>query len=295
MSLRFTRLSIVLPLAAAAVVACAAHGSDDVGTVDANTGTGDDDSGGSVPTEYDSGPPATIGGGHDGGADGAGGGDSGSHSDSGPGGSCNVASDCPGAGKPNAAVACNNHVCVLSCNGENYDVNADPNDGCEIADDCASVNGTPKCPVDNHTNALATDDGSYPCDDGSSAQNMTGYIPSDARDHEPAIDGFDTTTGAAPDYFKITGSGGVCQNDANVTLQMDSPTKQSGCYELHLLTDKNNGGQSCTTDLTGSCSITNGSGSYGDGSTLYVWVKKTSACPAAQFPDHAHFHISGHL
>jgi hypothetical protein len=296
MSSRFGRISAIFLAASlcASVSGCAAHGSDDPGAPDAPDAG--DDSESQAPSDFDSGGPATIGGDtHDSGSTPSV--DSGTPPvDSGTvGGPCKTASDCPGAGKPNSSVACTSGKCTFECNGENYDVNGDPTDGCEVPDICPSVGGTAKCPVDNHTSALATAVGSFSCTDPDSAQNLDGLVPSDARDHAPAIDGFDATCGAAPDYFSIVGSGGVCQNDANLTLQMGTTAAQKGCYELHLLTDKNNGGQSCTTDLTGNCSITNGSGSYSDGSTLVVWVKKSDSCTAALFKDDAPFHISGHL
>ena len=201
---------------------------------------------------FDSGPPAVIGGGTDAGDDGA----TGSGDDGGttgactgtaqPDGGCSTLADCPYACKTNVSgVACTGGACVITCNGENYDVNGVLSDGCEVAGQCVASQSTPKCPVDDHTQALAANAGSYPCDDGSSAQNMTGTVPSDYRTHVPAIDAFDMTTGAAPDYFSILGTGGTfCEDDANLTLTMTGTT-QPACYVLTMLTD-NNGGQTCT-------------------------------------------------
>jgi hypothetical protein len=292
---------------ASLALGCAAHGSlDGAGAPDGgDLGTGDD-AAATGPTQLDSGPPATVGDDqpdtgtttttHDGG-----GGDAGTDGPSGP-TSCSSVGDCPfGSAHGVAGVACTNHTCVITCATESYDVNGDPHDGCEVDDVCASSQGNQVCasgadPQDDHTQPLAANAGSYPCTDSSSAQNMQGVVPSDARGpHQPPTDGFDPTTGAAPDYFSILGTGGaLCQDDANLELQMNAPAKQQGCYELHLLTDKN-GGQMCTTDLTGHCSITNGSGSYSDNSTLWVWVQKTASCTAAQFPDDAPYTITGHL
>jgi len=311
MAYRFTLAS----LAAGALIACAVGASDDPpgvlgdgavgpdgGATGATGSTGPTGSTGATgPGVFDSGPPAVVGGGTDAGDDGP----TGSGDDSGtsgsctgtaqPDGGCSTLADCPYACKTNVSgVACTAGACVITCNGENYDVNGVLSDGCEVAGQCVASQSTPKCPVDDHTQALAANAGSYPCDDGPSAQNMTGTVPSDYRTHLPAIDAFDMTTGAAPDYFSIVGTGGtLCEDDANLTLTMSGTTTQPDCYVLNLLTD-NNGGQSCTTS-GGSCSISNGSGSYSDGSTLYVWVSKAPSCAAATTPDDGQFTITGHL
>jgi hypothetical protein len=305
MELRFT----IAAFASVLVLGCAASGSEDGarpgledanallpdgnasgnGNADADVNVNEDagDSGGHTGAgTFDSGPPATVGGGLD----------SGSEADGAQeGGGCTTLAQCPYQSATNVAgVACTAGACVLTCNGETYDVNGVLADGCEVAGACVKSQGTAVCPIDDHTQALAANAGSFPCDDGSSAQNMTGAVPSDDRAHAPAIDGFDPTTGAAPDYFSIGATGGLgCQDDANLTLTVTG-SKYPDCYVLSLLTDKNNG-QTCMTAGNGVCEITNSSGSYSDGSTIYVWVSKNPTCAAATTPDEGTFQITGHL
>lgn len=292
--LRFLGLAVGLGLAA-----CAASGSlDGYDGVEAEGGSTFTDAsvdGASGPTgptgptgpgTIDAGPPATIGG-NDGGP-------SGSDSST-PASRCASLAECPYGTATNVeAVACVDGGCVITCNGENYDVNGSLADGCEVAAICPSSQGAQICPIDDHISQKAASIGSFSCVDGSSQQNITGTIPSDAREHVPAIDGFDPVTGSAPNYFTIHGTGGACFDDANLALTMNAPTAQLSCYVLHLLTDKN-GGQACQTDNTGHCQISNGTGSYSDNSDLSVWITKAPSCTAAGFPDDGTFAITGHL
>jgi hypothetical protein len=269
-------------LVLASFIGCSASGSQDsAGLLDAAPSS-DDASDDATQTVYDSGPPAQVGDDQpDSGHPDSGGGDAGP-----PPGTCNSLSDCSAIGsKPGVAgVACTNKACVLTCDATDYDVDGDPTNGCEVPD-----------PTDDHVQASAVDLGSAGCNDGSSAQNLFGTLASDHAAHNPEPAGFDSVTGSAPDYFKIKGTGGLCTDDANFELQMQLPAKQMGCYELHLLTDKNNGGQSCQTDLSGHCSITNGTASYSDNSELFLWVVKLPTCTADKFPDDGAYNITGHL
>src|SRR5262249_27335954 len=164
------------------------------------------------PTTYDSGPPANPY--DDGGAPASDGGTDGAPSGGNDGGpvQCNTVGDCPGNNQHDT-VKCTSHTCSLSCQGEFYDVNDNPTDGCERQDS----------PIDNHTKDKAVDLGSFPCGDGDSKQDIDGIVPTDNKVHEnPNIDGFDTTVGAAPDWFKIKGTGGTfCQDDANFDFQVN--------------------------------------------------------------------------
>lgn len=187
---------------------------------------------------------------------------------------------CPGFGKTADNVSCNGG-CKFSCIGESYDVNGNPSDGCELAD----------APVGNHTQGVAVFVGSFPCDDGSSSQNITGQMPSDTRVHEnPPVTGFDVASGSAPDYFHIYASGGsFCQNDANLSLQVFNSVHAS-CYALTLTNVHPN--DYCATDSGGHCSISNSSGSYGDGTDIYVTVSKTCSTAATENVTYA---VTGHL
>jgi hypothetical protein len=267
-----------------AAIACAASGGTDEPEDAASEATTAPPG---PPTQYDSGPPASPYG-NDAAPDAAlGDADTGEGGEGGPpvNTACNAPGDCPGNGEHDT-VKCDSHKCDLSCQGEFYDVNGLPSDGCEV----------PDVPIDKHTQTKAIDQGSFSCNDGSSTQNIDGRVPSDVRVHEnPTFDGFNTTVGAAPDWFKIGASGGVCTDDANFDLQMNN-VKQKNCYRLTLITNKQT--QACGTDSNGHCSIGNGAGSYSDGSTIYLTVEKlldpANGCPAG-VSDNAEYHISGHL
>ncbi len=307
-------LSALSILVLAAIGACAgevvdangnpvvgADGGTVVGTDGApSTSTGGDDgsdAGTNLPppavdggpaTMIDSGPPATIGGGDDSGAQDAG-------NDSAlPSGECNALGDCPQTLPGVSGVSCDtaNHVCVITCSGDNYDVNGVVGDGCEFANPCPVGNGNQKCPVE-HSTGTATDLGSFDCNDGDSAQNDTGSVPSDARTHNPAVLSFNGTTGAAPTVLHIKATGGLtCQDDLNLNLQMNGAAHPT-CYSIVAQAPGHT--YTCAqTDGTGLCQIQNNSGSYSDGDDIYVTVSKISSCTAAQ-TDNGHFTITGHL
>lgn len=189
---------------------------------------------------------------------------------------------CPGYMQLNDNVTCQGGMtCTFSCQGENYDVNNNKADGCEKVDN----------PVGNHTSATATYQGSFPCTDGSSQQNMTGKIESDAQGHaSPAITGFNGATGAAPDFFVLDATGGAfCQNDMNLFLQVNGSSSPA-CYKMTAITNK--GTQTCQTGVTGACSITNGSGSYSGGTQITVIVEKTCGTNITEEVTYA---VTGHL
>ena len=77
-------------------------------------------------------------------------------------------------------------------------------DGCEVAAICPASQGASLCPVDHHTSGNAAGAGSYSCDDSSSAQNMTGTVPSDNETHVHASPTASTPGPAPrPTYFSI--------------------------------------------------------------------------------------------
>jgi hypothetical protein len=169
--------------------------------------------------------------------------------------------------QPNTNVTCNQGACTFSCQGEYYDVNGNQSDGCEAADS----------PTGNHTQASALDLGSVSCFDVP-RQSVNGTMLSDARVHtNPAITGFDTATGSAPDWYHVTAIGGACINDLSVTLQMSNSAFPQ-CYKLNVFT--NSGTFTSQTNASGTAAITQGSGSYSDNTDIYFKVEKT--CSAAQ-------------
>jgi hypothetical protein len=166
----------------------------------------------------------------------------------------------------------------LTCPGETYDVNAIASDGCEVTD----------APLGNHSQATAHYVGSFPCDDGSSAQDIIGLIPADARAHVPPVMGFDAASSSAPDWLMIQATGGLlCQDDVNLHLTITGSATPS-CY--HLSVNTSNGTYPCQTDVTGNCGISPGPGSYSDGTSIFVVVSKTCAGN-----DKASYTITGHL
>jgi hypothetical protein len=197
-------------------------------------------------------------------------------------GSCGVV--CPGLDASSDNVLCDTTAakpaCSISCQGENYDVDDNAANGCEVKD----------APLGNHTTETALSLGSFSCHDDSSAQNIMGAIPSDTRVHEdPAVDGFSTTSGSAPDYFTLFGSGGTCVDDINMTLTVTGSTAPT-CYMLSAVTDQ--GTYSCNTSVTGTCSFSEGSGSYSDNSTIVMSVTNTCSTATDEFVSYV---ITGHL
>lgn len=192
---------------------------------------------------------------------------------------------CPGLDASFANATCTEEAgtpqCAFSCQGEHYDVNQDASDGCEKVD----------APIQNHATTTATNLGSVSCHDDSSAQNLSGIMPSDDRVHEnPGVIGFNPATGAAPDYWTIVGSGGTCDDDLNLTLTVTGSSKAT-CYMLNA-TASSGENYNCAITTGTSCSISNGSGSYSDGDTIDWWVSRT--CSAAT-PESVSYTITGHL
>jgi hypothetical protein len=212
-----------------------------------------------------------------------------------PTGTCDTLSDCPYQSATNVSgVACTNHVCVITCNGDTYDVNGVLSDGCEVANPCPTDNGgSAICPV-GHEQSAADNLGTYDCNDSDSAQNVLAAVPSDDRAHSPAVIAFDGTAGAAPIVLHIYASGGLtCEDDLNLNLQMKSPSMRLNCYSLAAATS--NGTYTCAqTDATGLCQISESSGSYSDDSDIYITIAKLDSCPATETDDGA-FDLTGHL
>ncbi len=185
---------------------------------------------------------------------------------------------------------CDGGACDLTCQGEHYDVNGDPSDGCEVEDS----------PTGNHTQATATNEGaSLDCSAHDSQFYWTGEIPSDRRIHTNAPSGFSAVAGAAPDWFSYVGNGEqipfvICVNGIVATLAI-SGSVQPNCYELTIQSDENLWAiptdasgvatriSSCTTPL---CS------DYSSGSTIYFEVSKTCSV----FEGHlVTYTLAGHL
>jgi hypothetical protein len=186
----------------------------------------------------------------------------------------------PCAGQTTSSDAfCSTGNCGMTCKGENYDSNNDPSDGCELADS----------PTGNHILANALNVGNRSCFD-SDTISAPGKVPSDGRTHtNPLVNGFNASIGAAPDFFTIAATGGLCVNDLALTLTVTGATSPA-CYRLSVST--NVGTFTCTTSAAGTCAVTRGSGSYANGTNITLIVEKTCALPVVQ---QVNYTISGHI
>ena len=189
---------------------------------------------------------------------------------------------CPGLGKPNANVTCQNGgTCTFSCQGDAYDVDGDPGNGCEQV-----LTG-----AGNHTSGTAkfASPATQDCFDSSSG-GFSGTIASDARAHaNPNVPGFDAATGSAPQFWKVTATGGsICQNGLDVLITMTGAT--SNCYGLTVTTDQ---GSHAAVVVNGAARINPGdTGIYSDDSTILFKVEKTCGTSVREVADYT---VSYHL
>lgn len=198
-----------------------------------------------------------------------------------PGDSCLVDDDC--ADLPawtQAYPSCDTGICTMGCSGENYDVNDNIADGCEVVD----------APQGNHSQATAPNVGSQNCFDA--FLQFMGKLPSDERDHAfPPVGGFDSQTGMAPDYLLLDATGGVgCTNDLSITLSTSGGSPSGLCYRLSIITTVAT--YSCNVAGSGSCPVTCPSSCYGDGTAIYFKVEKTCILPLTE---NVSYTISGHI
>lgn len=196
-------------------------------------------------------------------------------------GSCS--NPCPGYGLATDVVTCQSgSTCTFACAGANYDSNDSTADGCEAAD-----------PVDDHSQSTATELGNSDCYDGDgippNGAGPRGAMASDRRTHSPAINGFASGTGSAPDWFHTFNTGGTCYDDFSVTLTV-SGTANPTCYRLTVKTTKGTWQQN--TASNGATTISAGSGSYSDNSDIYFVVDKV--CTTQQI-ESVTYAITGHL
>jgi hypothetical protein len=99
--------------------------------------------------------------------------------------------------------------------------------------------------------------------------------------HEnPPVDGFDVRVGSAPDYWQRFDSGGLfCVDDYSVTFTT-SGGGTTACYKCTIITDKLT--NSVTVNGQGSATMSGGSGSYSDNSTIYFRIEKTCSLPVQE-------------
>ena len=200
---------------------------------------------------------------------------------------CGTCANCPGSAfnDSTANAGCDASLqCVFSCKGENYDVDDNPADGCEKEDS----------PLGNHTQATAINiaDAGLPCSDSSSTFSLNGIYISDQRTHQdPSVAGFDTPSGSAPDWFTVVGTGGTSARTTSASACRFYGSSFPTCYTITFTTSSGKS-YSCSTSSSGACTISEGSGSYSDGDTLYWEVTKT--CPSSQ-SEYVTYNVAGHL
>jgi hypothetical protein len=109
---------------------------------------------------------------------------------------------------------------------------------------------------------------------------------------EPAIVGFDASSGSAPDWISITPTTGTfCQNDIVATLNIMASSFPA-CYKLTIISSANT--YTCqTTAPSGSCSIShNTGGQFADGTSVLFEISKT--CSATE-TESVGYEVDGHF
>ena len=123
---------------------------------------------------------------------------------------------------------------------------------------------------------------------------FSGTVPSDHRVHaNPAITGFDSISGSAPDWVSITPTtSAFCNNDIVATLNVMGSAFPT-CYKLTVIANQGAITYSCQTDGSGSCTIShNSGGQFNDGTSVVFEVSKT--CAVTQFESVA-YDVVGHF
>jgi hypothetical protein len=172
---------------------------------------------------------------------------------------------CPGVAATTADAACLDptaRTCGITCRGDNYDVDGNAANGCEVPDPQPS----------NHEQATATSFPQTDCNDSTSANSFSSQLLSDTRVHRnPSVTGFLSDVGAAPHWYSVFDSGGFCENDYALTFTTSGGANVA-CYVATIITDKII--NSVTTTGAGTGMISGGIGSYSNNSTIYFKVEK---------------------
>ncbi len=198
-------------------------------------------------------------------------------------GSCGNA--CPGASSTTADTACvdpTTSQCGISCRGDNYDLDGNAANGCEVADGDSG----------DHDASTPTKQADTDCSDGDSQNTISGQLLSDARMHlNPNVVDFSATVGAAPHWYSVYSSGGLCDNDYSLTLTTTGGPAVP-CYQATITTDKIV--NSVVVSGAGSGTIAGGAGSYSSDTTILIEVQKT--CSVTSVGDaQVAFTVSYHL
>ncbi|HWA24354.1 MAG TPA: hypothetical protein VG734_01675 [Lacunisphaera sp.] len=173
---------------------------------------------------------------------------------------------CPGLEyRDTTQATCDGTTCGLRCLGSSYDVNDDASDGCELTDPAPG----------NHAAAQALDLGPLPCNIEADTVLISGSMASDTREHA-ITSGVDLSTGAAPDWYRLTSASRVwCDADLRLTLTVDE-TSDLRCYHLTAFTPGLTLSAECQTNDDGSCLLVVSRPASG---TLHISVEKTCKGP----------------
>ncbi|MFT3839509.1 MAG: hypothetical protein QM723_21175 [Myxococcaceae bacterium] len=188
---------------------------------------------------------------------------------------------CPGFMQVSDNVTCDtNQQCTFGCQGENYDVNNNPANGCEATDS----------PTGNHTSANASNGGSCSICDAMCSLMLSGTLLSDKVVHaNPAITGFDTASGSAPDFITVLAQGAsFCTDEIIVTFTVTG-SSMPNCYKLNAITDK--GTYNCQTGGNGTCTMSQASAMSDDTNVVFK-VEKTCATTVTESVSYT---IAGHF
>jgi hypothetical protein len=189
---------------------------------------------------------------------------------------------CPGVSSTTADAACTDATCGISCRGDHYDIDGSAANGCEAADLQAG----------NHDQTTPSPFPNTSCDDSSSQNSFSGHLLSDTRVHtNPTVSAFNPAAGAAPHWYQVHSSGGLCTDDYSVTLTTTGGPAVP-CYAATIITDKIT--DKVTVTGAGSNTISGSGGSYSDGSTIYFKVEKTCSTMSVGDAD-VSYTVSYHL
>ena len=166
---------------------------------------------------------------------------------------------CPGYQTANSNVTCQNGTtCAFSCQGDSYDVDGNEANGCEAL----YTSGA-------HTQETATRLPEQDCTGSGVTPSRTLF--SDQRTHENLqVAAFNTAKGAAPQWWVIKGTGGFCNNDLNVTLNLS--TGSGHCYKLTVKAGIN---AWTAQTVNGVANITRNAPAYQDDTDIFFGVEKT--------------------
>ncbi|MBS1878486.1 MAG: hypothetical protein JST31_03130 [Actinobacteria bacterium] len=168
---------------------------------------------------------------------------------------------------------------LMTCQAENYDLDGSLANGCEVAQPHPGIT----------TQGTASYLGEKDCFD-STTLSFSGILLSDQRAHtNPGVLGFDMGSGSAPGWFVVSATGGTfCQDDISLSLTVSGSGNLS-CFKLNVLT--NNGTYSAQASAAGTASISEPSGSYSDGTSIFFQLQRV--CAAS--PQQVSYAVTGHL